>query len=311
MAPLPTDTIRCIADHCSLRDLCKLAAINKELYGVFTPMIYVKVRLVNRKSIDIFCNAIINGRLELRNYPRIISFSPRKTLIKVLYALSLLIRQTLLLTTNLVDLTLSLPSKVIKIIFRGAQYQFVLQRFSCPLITNARFSRFLLEQYMIQDLVILRDVRGTINVGTSIQNSDRRLLPNLCCISANYEMLRSLIPGRPIISVSTGVSLLEVPHFQTFGAILAQSSAQIHSLSVCISCAPFLLGAVTNHLFETLEENHVVPNNLAVTIVFPERMPLNSHLVSFKGRAMVLTIHTYFTVLAFPSHSGVSSAYES
>ncbi|KDN34688.1 hypothetical protein RSAG8_12237, partial [Rhizoctonia solani AG-8 WAC10335] len=279
MVPLPTDIVLCIGEYCNRNELCMLSLLSKASCDGIAPSLYHDVILRNRKSIDSFCNAIINGRVALRNYPRTVSFSPRVTPIKTLNALSPQMRQALALMIDLADLTLALPSKIVKAIFRDARFGFTLRRFSCPLIAHTKFNRFLLEQSMIQDLVILGDVRGKINLETLIRNPDGNLLPNLEFVSANYDTLSALIPGRPTRHISTGTALLAVPHFQTFGATLAQSSTPIHSLSVCICCAPFLLGAVVNHLFESLNENQVFPRTLSMALVFPENTPSDRRMV--------------------------------
>ncbi|CAE6356817.1 unnamed protein product [Rhizoctonia solani] len=279
MVPLPVDIVLCIGEYCNRNELCVLSLLSKATCDGIAASLYREITLGNRKSIDSFCNAIINGRTELRNYPRTLSFSPRTTLIKTLNTLAPHIRQALALTINLTELTLALPSKIVKAVFRDARFAFKLCKFVCPLIPQTKFSRFLREQYMIKDLVILGDVRGKINVGTLIRNPDENLLPNLEFVSANYDTLSALIPGRPIGRVTTGTALLGIPHFQTFGATLAQSSVPIHSLSVCISCAPFLLGAVVNHLFESLNENQVFPRVLSMTLVFPERTPSDPRML--------------------------------
>ncbi|CAE6455431.1 unnamed protein product [Rhizoctonia solani] len=279
MAPLPIDIVLCIGDYCNRNELRALSLLNKATCGGIAPSLYHDVTLGNRKSIDSFCNAIINGRVELRSYPRTISFSPRITPIKTLNTLAPHIRQALALTTNLADLTLALPSKIVKAIFRDARFGFTLQRFSCPLIAQTKFNRFLLEQPMIKELIVLGDVRGKTNVGTLVRNPDEDLLPNLDFVSANYDTLSALIPGRPIRHISTGSALLGVPQFQTFGDTLARSSVPIYSLSVCISCAPFLFGAVVNHLFESLNENQVFPRALSMTLVFPERTASDPQMV--------------------------------
>ncbi|KAH7319528.1 hypothetical protein B0J17DRAFT_685918 [Rhizoctonia solani] len=279
MAPLPVDIVLCIADYCDTYERCTLSLVNKATCDVIAPSLYHYVTLRNRKSIDSFCNAIINGRLELRGYPRTVAFSPRITAIKALNILAPHIRQALAFMTNVVDLTLALPSKIVKAIFRNAQLCFSLRKLSCPVIAQTKFNRFLLEQSMIRHLVILGDVRGKINVGTLIRNPNENLLPNLECVSANYDTLSALIPSRPLKHISTGSAILNVPHFQTFGAILAQSSVPIHSLSINISCAPFLLGAVINHLFESLNENQVFPRELSIAIIFPEKISSDPRMV--------------------------------
>ncbi|CAE6457795.1 unnamed protein product [Rhizoctonia solani] len=271
MSSLPTDIVLCIADYCKLHELCMLSLLSKAICAGIAPSLYHYVTLRNRKSIESFCSAVVNGRPELRNYPRTVVLSPKKTLIKTLNALVSSIRQTLGLMTGLGDLTLALPSKIVKAIFRDAHLSPTLRRLSCPLVAQTGFKRFLLEQSMITDLIILGDVRGKINVGTLIRNPEDSLLPNLESVSANYDTLSALIPGRPLKRISTGSAILNVPHFQTFGATLARSSVPIHSLSVCISCAPFLLGAVVNHLIESLNENLVFPRTLSMTLVFPEK----------------------------------------
>ncbi|KAG8701306.1 hypothetical protein FRC11_012272, partial [Ceratobasidium sp. 423] len=230
MTPLPVDIVLCIADYCNLHDLCVLSLVNRAICDGIAPSLYHYVTLRNRRSIDSFCNAIITGRVELRTYPRTIVFSPRITPIKTLNILAPHIRQALALTTNLVDLTLRLPSKIVKAIFRDARLSFTLNRLACPLIAQTKFNRFLLEQSAIKELVILGDVRGKINVGTLIRNPDGSLLPNLDTVSANYDTLSALIPGRPLKHISTGTAILQVPHFQTFGATLAQSSVPVDSL---------------------------------------------------------------------------------
>ncbi|KAJ1299798.1 hypothetical protein OPQ81_000697 [Rhizoctonia solani] len=279
MTLLPTDIILCIAEYCNLKELSVLSLLNKAVCDGIAPSLYHYVTLRNRKSIDNFCNAIINGRPGLRNYPRTVAFSPRITAIKALNILAPHIRQALTFMTGLVDLTLALPSKIVKAIFRDPRFNFTLRRLSCPLIPQTKFNRFLLEQSVIQELVILGDVRGKINVGTLVRNPHENLLPNLESVSANCDTLSALIPGRPVKYINTGSAILNVPHFQTFGAILAQSSAPIHSLNVCISCAPFLLGAVVNHLLESLTENQVFPRALCMTLVFSEKTPSNPRMV--------------------------------
>jgi hypothetical protein len=257
-----------------------LSLLNKAACAGIAPSLYRSVTLKNRKSIEIFCGTIVNGRTELRYYPRTVAFSPKKTLIKTLNTLVLHIQKALGLMTSLVDLTLALPSKTVKAIFRDAHVSPILCRLSCPLVAQTGFKRFLLEQSMITDIVVLGDVRGKINVGTLIRNPDETLLPNLESVSANYDTLTALIPGRPLKHISTGPAILSVPHFQNFGATLAQSSAPIHSLSVCVSCAPFLLGAVVNHLIESLNENRVFPRTLSMTLVFPENTSADPRIVS-------------------------------
>ncbi|KAF8732522.1 RTA1 like protein, partial [Rhizoctonia solani] len=271
MSPLPTDIVLCITEHCQLNQLCTLSLLSKATCGVIAPALYRYVTLRDRKSIESFCNAIINGRTGLRSYPQTVAFLPKKTLIKALNALVPHIKQALGLMNALVDLTLGLPGKIIKAIFRDAHPSHSLRRLSCPLVAQAGFKRFLLEQSMIKELVVIGDVRGKINVGTLIRNPDEKLLPNLESLSANYDTLNALVPGRPLKTISMGSAILNVPHFQTFGAVLSQSSTPIASLSACISCAPFLLGAVVNHLIESLNENQVFPHALSITLVFPEK----------------------------------------
>ncbi|KAF8671478.1 hypothetical protein RHS04_08374 [Rhizoctonia solani] len=253
------------------QDLRLSASKCKATCGVIAPALYRYVTLRDRKSIESFCNAIINGRTGLRSYPQTVAFLPKKTLIKALNALVPHIKQALGLMNALVDLTLGLPGKIIKAIFRDAHPSHSLRRLSCPLVAQAGFKRFLLEQSMIKELVVIGDVRGKINVGTLIRNPDEKLLPNLESLSANYDTLNALVPGRPLKTISMGSAILNVPHFQTFGAVLSQSSTPIASLSACISCAPFLLGAVVNHLIESLNENQVFPHALSITLVFPEK----------------------------------------
>ncbi|CEL58542.1 hypothetical protein RSOLAG1IB_12148 [Rhizoctonia solani AG-1 IB] len=282
MINLPTDIVLCIVDYCKLHEICMLSLLNKATCVGIAPSLYRSVTLKNRKSIESFCGAIVNGRAELRYYPRAVAFSPKKTLIKTLSTLVLHIQKALGLMTSLVDLTLALPSKTVKAIFRDAHLSSTLRRLSCPLVAQTGFKRFLLEQSMIADIMVLGDVRGKINVGTLIRNPDGTLLPNLESVSANYDTLTALIPGRPLKHISTGSAILSVPHFQTFGATLAQSSTPIHSLGICISCAPFLLGAVVNHLIESLNENRVFPRTLSMTLVFPENTSTDPRMVRLR-----------------------------
>ncbi|KAF8597104.1 hypothetical protein BDV93DRAFT_548072 [Ceratobasidium sp. AG-I] len=199
---LPEDLIRCIADYSRPSELCTLASLNNYFYHIVTPNIYTNVKLESRKSIKLFCESLVNSRAHLAEYPRIISISPRRVVVQMIHTFAHLVREALLRTMNLVDLELSLPSKAVKTIFRDVRYQFALRRLACPLVSSTKFSRFLASQPTIQELIVLKNVRGSITVGTSIRNIDSTSLPNLSSISANLETLMALRLQKPDFSLA-------------------------------------------------------------------------------------------------------------
>lgn len=278
---VPEDLVRCIADYSCHSELGTLAALNSYFYYILTPNLYANVKLESKRRIKLFCETLVYGRTHLAEYPRIISFSPRRVVVQVNHTFSHLIREALLRTVNLVDLELSLPSKAVKTIFRDVRYQFELHRLACPLVSSSKFSRFLSSQPTIQELIVLRNIRGSVTVGTSIRNIDSKSLPRLSSVSANLETLLALVPQRPLIKVDTGLSLLSRSQFGAFAEGLTRSSASVETVGATLLCDLAACMQQIEGFIDSLQSHRVDPKRLFISLLSAEVSEVYNGLESY------------------------------
>jgi hypothetical protein len=267
---LPIEVILHVSSYCSSSQLCTLVRLNTALCHTLTPAIYTDIRLESRRATEKFSDTLACGRSHLKTYPRSIYINPKRTTTKLLHPTAHSIRQALLLTVNLHDLTLSLPSKAVKTILTNIQYPFLLRRLASPFISSREFPRFLHSQQKLEELVVLRNMRGTVTVRTSIRNLDLESLPRLQSVSADLESLLALVPGRPITQVSTGSSVLCSGDYHAFAALLSQASAQPEVIEVSSYCAWVASPCDIGDLACALHYYHIQPKSLTMNIVFPE-----------------------------------------
>lgn len=264
---IPQDLIRCIADHCCRSEVQTLASLNSYFYHTLIPNLYADVQLGSRKEIELFCETLINGRTHLAEHSRVISIAPTRVIVRMIHTFAHLIREALHRTINLVDLEISLPSKAVKTIFRDARYHFALRRLACPLVSSTKFSRFLAGQPTIRELVVLRNVRGSVTVGTSIRNIDPDSLPNLSSVSANFETLLTLVPRRPMSNVDTGSSVLSQNQFGTFAETLSRALNPVEAIGVTLHCDPITCMRQIQLFTDSLQRRCVSPKHLSIRLI--------------------------------------------
>ncbi|QRV78861.1 hypothetical protein RhiJN_06876 [Ceratobasidium sp. AG-Ba] len=268
---LPPEILLAVCYHCSHAELCALVLINHDFYTMLIPEIYTHVKLYSRRTIESFSDALVNGKSNLKTFPRSIYIYPKQLATKLLFRLANSVRQALSQTTNLRDLTLLLQYKAVKSIFRDITYPFHLTRLACPAISGRDFSRFLQKQNSLEELVVLRSVRGGITVGTVIRNLIPDSLPRLDSISASHETLAALIPGRPIRCVSTGAAALHPNDYELFARSLSQSTARVGAVDVSLSYL-WINTALSSPegLVAALSNYSVSPKRFTVNLILPE-----------------------------------------
>ncbi|KAG9087035.1 hypothetical protein FS749_003214 [Ceratobasidium sp. UAMH 11750] len=268
---LPPEIVLSVASYCSRAELCTIASLNSGFYGALISDIYANVRLDSRRLVERFSNTMIHGRPHLRSLTLFLYISPRQTTVKLLHPLANSIRQALSHITSLRDLTLLLQHKAVKSIFRDAKYPFSLVRLACPAVSGREFSRFLHSQLTLEEFVVLRGVRGGVTVGTIIRNINSESLPRLESVSASFETLATLVPGRPVTKVSTGPATLSPGDYETFASSISRSSAQVDVVDLSLS----YLWATTvlsnsSRLFAALYRHSVQPKHLTINLTLPE-----------------------------------------
>lgn len=261
---IPHDVIKCVADHCGRPELRILVALNRDFYNILTPNLYANVKIERREDIPLFFNTLANGRAHLAELPLVISIVPRESIVRVVESPIHSIREALLRTINLVDLEISLPSRVFEIIFQDVSYPFALRRLACTLVQSTGFSHFLASQSKIQELALYRDLRGIVNI-LPIKNINSESLPNLSSVSANLGTLLSLVPRRPIVSVDTGPSALSQSQYTSFVETLTRSSTPIEVIGVTLFCEPATGMRQIELFIDSLQLHRVNPKHLSIT----------------------------------------------
>ncbi|KAG8774793.1 hypothetical protein FRC12_001827 [Ceratobasidium sp. 428] len=268
---LPTEILLLIAGYCSRSQLCRLVFLNSRFYNALIAAVYSDVTLESRRLVEKFSHTIAHGRSILKDLTQSLNINPKQTTVKLLYPLANTIRQALSHMTSLRNLTLSLQHKAVKSIFRDASYPFSLTRLACPAISGREFYRFLHSQVLLEELVVLRSVRGGITVGTVLRNVNSESLPRLQSVSASFETLAALIPGRPVTRVSTGPAALGPGDYDTFASSLSQSSAQMNVVDLSISYLwTTTVLSNSSRLFASLHRYSVQPRHLIINLTLPD-----------------------------------------
>lgn len=260
---LPLDLVYSIADHCSFDDLTALCLLDKYFYRATVHLLYNHVTLEHTKSIGLFCRTMVEGRPNLRAYPKtIILCTPWNHLKEMNTPLANSIRSALELTPNLVDLTLSVTSSNFTTIFKGQHYPFMLHQFTGPMHASAGFAEFLNSQDQIEELNILPTPRGLLP-----QRIYPEAFPKLHSITASFQVLTYLVPSRPLYRI--GCTKLLMSEFDAFGELMTRSASPIQSLEVVLVRPRSSILTVVQEFLAKLEGIFDSVEHLSVTLTFP------------------------------------------
>lgn len=260
---LPLDLVYSITDYCSFDDLTALCLLDKYFYRATIHLLYSHVTLEHTKSTGLFCRTMVEGRPNLRAYPKtIILCTPWSHLKEMNTPLANSIRSALELTPNVVDLTLSVTSSNFTTIFKGQRYPFMLRQFTGPLHPSTGFADFLNSQDQIEELNILPTPRGLLP-----QRIHPDAFPKLHSLTASFQILTYLVPSRPLSRI--GCTKLLMSEFEAFGELMTRSTRPIQYLEVVlVRPRSSILGVVQGFLAE-LEGVFGSVEHLSITLSFP------------------------------------------
>lgn len=260
---LPLDLVYSITDHCSFEDLTLLCLLDKYFYRATIHLLYKHVHLEDTKSTGLFCRTIVEGRPDLRAYPKaIVLCTPWSHLKEMNTPLANSIRAALELTPNLVDLTLSVTSSNFTTMFKDAHYPFLLRSFTGPLHASAGFADFLNSQTFVEEINVLPAPRGL-----SLQRIRSNAFPKLQSLSSNFQTLCHFIPSRPLSRVKC--TRLLTSEFEAFGELLSRSASPVRQLEITLVRPRSAMLSVVQDLLDKLQGVSSSIEHLSIALSFP------------------------------------------
>lgn len=241
---LPPDLVRSVAEYLQddRKTLVSLCFLDKESFNLVIPLLYKSIRLHTIKSIQQFCNTILQSERNLGIYPTSIQFSPEDPSDEQLCHLIDPVQNILCQSPNLTDLVLeiditSLPKLYQRL--RSNPPSFSLHQLTCFFVPDYLLY-FLSTQPFIHSLTIHESHLPLLSyyIRTAPPSS---FLPRLQRITANALTIHALLPGRPVSYVDTGSAILTSGTARIFCESLRGSSAPggVESVSVCVSQTRF------------------------------------------------------------------------
>ncbi|KAJ1299797.1 hypothetical protein OPQ81_000696 [Rhizoctonia solani] len=226
-------------------------------------LLYKDIYLEHTKSTGLFCRTMVEGRPELRAFPKSITVcTPLSHMKEINTPLANSIRAALELTPNLVDLTLSVTSSNFATIFKGSEYPFMLRRLTAPLHASAGFADFLNAQQQLEEFNVLPAARGLL-----VQRIRPDAFPELQILSCNFQTLTHLVPSRPLSRI--GCTKLLTNEFEAFGELMTRSAAPITSVDVILVRPRSSMLGVVQAFLQCLEGISATLEHLSITLSFP------------------------------------------
>ncbi|KAG8701307.1 hypothetical protein FRC11_012273, partial [Ceratobasidium sp. 423] len=260
---LPLDLIYSIVDYCSFEDLVSLCLLDRYFHRALIHLLYKDVYLEHTKSTGLFCRTMVEGRPQLRAFPKSITVcTPMNHMKEINTPLANSIRAALELTPNLVDLTLSVTSSNFTTIFKGSKYPFMLQKLSAPLHASAGFADFLNRQEQLEEFNVLPAPRGLL-----LQRIRPDAFPELHILSCNFQALAHLLPSRPLNRI--GCTKLLTTEFEAFGELMTRSTAPISSVDVVLVRPRSSMLGVVQAFLQSLEGISNSLEHLSITLSYP------------------------------------------
>jgi hypothetical protein len=260
---LPLDLVYSVTDHCSFDDLVSLCLLDKYFYQATVHILYSHVHLENTKSTGLFCRTMVEGRPDLRAYPKtIVVCTPWSHLKEMNTPLANSIRAALEMTPNLVNLALSVTSSNFSTIFKDSHYPFMLRTFTGPLHASTGFADFLNSQVRLEEFNVLPAPRGL-----SLHRIRSNAFPQLHSLSSNFQTLSHLIPSRPLSRV--GCTRLLPSEFEAFGELLRHSTNPVQHVVVVLVRPRSAILSVVQSFLDELEGVFDCVEHLSITLTFP------------------------------------------
>ncbi|KDN34689.1 hypothetical protein RSAG8_12238, partial [Rhizoctonia solani AG-8 WAC10335] len=288
---LPLDLIYSIVDYCSFDDLISLCLLDRYFHRALIHLLYQDIYLERTKSTGLFCRTMVEGRPELRAFPKSIALcTPMSHINEIDTPLANSIRAALELTPNLVDLTLSVTSSNFTTIFKAANYPFMLRSLTAPLHASTGFADFLNSQEQLEELNVLPAARSLLlqRIQSDFLNSQEQLeelnvlpaarslllqriqseaFPELHTLSCNFQALAHLVPSRPLDRV--GCTKLLTTEFEAFGELMTRSTTPITSIAVVLVRPRSSILGVVQAFLQSLEGISSSLEHLSITLSFP------------------------------------------
>ncbi|CAE6419129.1 hypothetical protein AG1IA_07370 [Rhizoctonia solani AG-1 IA] len=260
---LPLDLIYSIVDYCSFDDLVSLCLLDKYFHRAIIHLLYKDVYLEHTKSTGLFCRTMVEGRPELRAFPKSLTIcTPMSHMKEIDTPLANSIRAALELTANLADLTLSVTASNFMTIFKGSKYTFTLRSLTAPLHASAGFADFLNSQKRLKEFNVLPAARGLL-----LQRIHPDAFPELHALSCNFQALTYLIPSRPLSRIAC--TKLLTTEFEAFGDLLTRSAVPIMSVDVVLVRPRSSMLGVVQAFLQSLEGVSSSIEHLSITLSFP------------------------------------------
>ncbi|CAE6455426.1 hypothetical protein ACGC1H_005771 [Rhizoctonia solani] len=260
---LPLDLIYSIVDYCSFDDFISLCLLDRYFHRALIHLLYKDIYLEHTKSTGLFCRTMVEGRSELRAFPKSIAIcTPMSHMKEIDTPLAHSIRAALELTPNLVDLTLSMTSSNFTTIFKGANYPFTLRRLTAPLHASAGFAGFLNSQEQLEEFNVLPAARGLL-----LQRIHPDAFPELHTLSCNFQALAHLVPSRPLNRI--GCTKLLMTEFEAFGELMTRSTTPITSIDVVLVRPRSSILGVVQAFLQSLEGISCSLEHLSIILSFP------------------------------------------
>ncbi|KAH7319527.1 hypothetical protein B0J17DRAFT_724060 [Rhizoctonia solani] len=260
---LPLDLIYAIVDYCSFDDLISLCLLDRYFHHALIHLLYKEVYLEHTKSTGLFCRTMVEGRPELRVFPKSIAMcTPMSHTKEIDTPLANSIRAALELTPNIVNLTLSVTSNNLTTIFKGSKYPFMLRSLTAPLHASTGFAGFLNNQEELEEFNVLPAARGLL-----LQRINPNAFPRLRTLSCSFQALTHLVPSRPLNRVSC--TKLLMTEFEAFGELVTRSTAPITSIDVVLVRPRSSILGVVQAFLQNLESISSNLEHLSITLSFP------------------------------------------
>ncbi|KAG8716089.1 hypothetical protein FRC08_009849 [Ceratobasidium sp. 394] len=242
---LPVELVQLLVDYSVMAELWALALVNKHYNHCLTPFLYENIAIHTLRRIRSLRNTLMTGRPHLRDYPKALTLTTLRDSEPNEALLSSSLRSLLLLTPNILRLSLVLPGSVTRHLIEEPRYPFALRRLSMSTVSGEQFLKFLESQEQIEEICFCREKATRTSCrdrrGRLVTPRQPRLgiLPNLKSIEASPFWVHTLVPFRPVTRVAfegpgCSVTLAEL---RSNNHAIAQSSAPLTHLVIGLRIA--------------------------------------------------------------------------